>query len=139
VEALISSRPNGMDWRVGGCDSSDGLAAAVAAIASTSGCAAKLDHGALPLAPAMASLQQAEAWCLSGGEDFELVLALEPTWAAALLAGLPGATVIGRLERGRAGDLGWSDGSPWPEATCEISSFQHFGHETGSAQTPGPP
>lgn len=127
VEALISSRPNGLDWRVGGCDSSDGLAAAVAAIASTSGCAARLDHSALPLDPAMAGQPQAEAWCLSGGEDFELVLALEPAWASALLADLPGATVIGRLERGRAGELGWSDGSPWPEATCGIGGFLHFG------------
>ncbi|MEB3333586.1 MAG: thiamine-phosphate kinase, partial [Cyanobacteriota bacterium] len=38
VRALIASRPAGVPWRVGGCDSSDGLAAAVAAVAAASGC-----------------------------------------------------------------------------------------------------
>jgi thiamine-monophosphate kinase len=128
VHALLTSRPAALPWRVGGCDSSDGLAAAVAAIAAASGCAARLDRHALPLDPAMAALPEAERWCLDGGEDFELVLALEPAWAAALLATLPGTTVIGRLETGgRAGHLGWSDGSPWPGAASGIAGFQHFG------------
>jgi hypothetical protein len=36
--------------------------------------------------------------------------------------------VIGRLETGgRAGYLGWSDGSPWPGAASGIAGFQHFG------------
>jgi thiamine-monophosphate kinase len=128
VHALLASRPVALPWRVGGCDSSDGLAASVAAIAAASGCSAWLERDALPLDPAMAALPEAERWCLGGGEDFELVLALETTWAAALLESLPGATVIGRLETGRAGDLGWNDGSPWPEATWGIGGFQHFGH-----------
>jgi thiamine-monophosphate kinase len=128
VHALLASRPEALAWRVGGCDSSDGLAAAVAAIAATSGCAARLDRHALPLDPAMAAMPAAERWCLGGGEDFELVLALEPAWAAALLAALPGTTVIGRLETGsRAGHLGWSDGSPWPEAASGMGGFRHFG------------
>ncbi|MFM7548790.1 MAG: thiamine-phosphate kinase [Cyanobacteriota bacterium] len=128
VRALIASRPAGTAWRVGGCDSSDGLAAALRAIATASGCAARLERGALPLDPAMAKLSQAEAWCLGGGEDFELVLALEPAWAGALVESMPGMTVIGRLETGdRAGHLGWSDGSPWPAAASGIGGFQHFG------------
>ncbi|MEB3305948.1 MAG: thiamine-phosphate kinase [Cyanobacteriota bacterium] len=127
VRTLINCRPQQTDWRVGGCDSSDGLAAAVAAIAAASDCAGRLDRNALPLDPAMAALSEAEAWCLGGGEDFELVLALEPPWAAALLAALPGTTVIGRLETGRAGHLGWSDGSLWPEASSGSNGFQHFG------------
>jgi thiamine-monophosphate kinase len=128
VHALLTSRPPALTWRVGGCDSSDGLAAAVAAIAAASGCAALLDRHALPLDPAMAALPEAERWCLDGGEDFELVLALEPAWADALMECLPGTTVIGRLESGgRADHLGWSDGSPWPEAASGIAGFQHFG------------
>ena len=76
----------------------------------------------------MAAMPAAERWCLGGGEDFELVLALEPAWAAALLAALPGTTVIGRLETGsRSGHLGWSDGSPWPEAASGMGGFRHFG------------
>ena len=52
----------------------------------------------------MAKLSQAEAWCLGGGEDFELVLALEPAWAAALTAALPGSGVIGELVAGPDGE-----------------------------------
>ncbi|MFM7286512.1 MAG: thiamine-monophosphate kinase, partial [Cyanobium sp.] len=96
------------------------------AIAATSGCAARLERQQLPLDPVMASLPQGEAWCLGGGEDFELVLALEPIWAQALMLALPGATVIGRLSEGQAGDLGWSDASPWPQASGGSGGFQHF-------------
>ncbi|MCS5691074.1 thiamine-phosphate kinase [Cyanobium sp. FGCU-6] len=128
VRALISSRPPQAAWRVGGCDSSDGLAAAAAAIAAASGCAARLDRHGLPLDRAMVALPEAERWCLSGGEDFELVLALEPAWAAALVIALPGVNMIGRLETSdRSGHLGWSDGSPWPGAASGIDGFRHFG------------
>ena len=34
--------------------------------------AARLERQRLPLDPAMAGLPQAQAWCLGGGEDFEL-------------------------------------------------------------------
>ncbi|MEB3242574.1 MAG: AIR synthase-related protein, partial [Cyanobacteriota bacterium] len=124
VRALIASRPAAASWRVGGCDSSDGLAAAVAAVAAMSGCAARLERAALPIDPALAALADAEAWCLGGGEDFELVLALEPPWAAALVEALPGSGVIGALVAGAAGELGWADGQPWPAAE---SGWRHFG------------
>jgi thiamine-monophosphate kinase len=126
VQALIARRPAALPWRVGGCDSSDGLAAAVAAIAASSGCAARLDRARLPLERPMAALPQAEAWCLGGGEDFELVLALPAGWAAELLKGLPSASLIGELVAGAAGALSWSDGSPWPGETA-AGGFQHFG------------
>ena len=130
VEALITSRPTPMPWRVGGCDSSDGLAAATAAIGASSGCAAHLNRANLPLDAAMAGLPQAESWCLGGGEDFELVLALEPDWAKALIAALPGASVVGVLVEGEAGSLGWSDGAPWgPGAGGRgaPTGYSHFG------------
>jgi thiamine-monophosphate kinase len=126
VRALIGCRPAALPWRVGGCDSSDGLAAAAAAIAASSGCSARLERTALPLDRAMAGLPDAETWCLGGGEDFELVLALEPAWAEALIAVLPGTTRIGELVEGPAGNLGWSDGRPWPEPSSGIGGFQHF-------------
>ena len=126
VRALIDSHPEGQPWRVGGCDSSDGLAAAVAAIGQASGCAARLDRSRLPLDPAMAALPEAQAWCLSGGEDFELVLALEPGWADALLQALPGATRIGELISGEPGGLGWSDGGRWPGVASTGLGYQHF-------------
>jgi thiamine-monophosphate kinase len=129
VRALIACRPDGLTWRVGGCDSSDGLAAAAAAIATSSSCGAHLASTALPLDRAMAGLPQAEAWCLGGGEDFELVLALEPAWAEALIAALPGATRIGELVGGKAGRLGWADGAPWPRGEAVGQSnpgYRHF-------------
>ena len=129
VRALIACRPPTAPWRVGGCDSSDGLAAAAAAIATSSGCGARLVRTVLPLDPAMASLPQAEAWCLGGGEDFELVLALEPAWAEALIAALPGTTRIGELVAGDAGALGWTDGAPWSPGdggSAASSGYRHF-------------
>jgi thiamine-monophosphate kinase len=125
VRALIDCRPAGLPWRLAGCDSSDGLAAAVEALAAASGCSAHLDRSALPLDPAMSGLAEAEAWCLGGGEDFELVLALEPRWAEALLRALPAATRIGKLVAGEPGGLGWEDGTPWSrEATAR--GYSHF-------------
>jgi thiamine-monophosphate kinase len=129
VRALIGCRPAAFPWRVGGCDSSDGLAAAAAAIAASSGCSARLERTALPLDPAMAGLPNAEAWCLGGGEDFELVLALEPIWARALIAALPGTKRIGELVTGEAGTLGWSDGTPWgrgDRGRAAASGYSHF-------------
>jgi len=128
VRALIACRPTGLVWRVGGCDSSDGLAAAAAAIAASSGCGARLLRAALPLDPAMAGLPQAEDWCLGGGEDFELVLALEPAWAKALIAALPGTTRIGELVGGEAGRLGWAGGEAWPQAEAAGQSNQGYRH-----------
>jgi len=121
VRALGCCRPTGHCWRVGGCDSSDGLAAAVATIAAASCCAARLERQRLPLDPAMAGLPQAQAWCLGGGEDFELVLALEPAWAWALVAALPGSGVIGALVEGPRGELHWSEGD-----SVAVSGYRHF-------------
>ena len=129
VRALIASRPAAAPWRVGGCDSSDGLAAAAAAIAASSDCAAQLERASLPLDAAMASLPEAEAWCLGGGEDFELVLALAPAWAEALIAALPGATLIGELVAGEAGALGWTSGEAWNQGEgrdAGSSGYSHF-------------
>jgi thiamine-monophosphate kinase len=115
VAALHASQPQGQAWRVGGTDSSDGLAAAVGAVATASGCRALLERQLLPLDPAMAGLPQAAGWCLEGGEDFELVLALEPVWAERLVAMLTGARIIGSLAEPSAGSpvVGWlgEDGS----------------------------
>ncbi|MEB3303564.1 MAG: thiamine-phosphate kinase [Cyanobacteriota bacterium] len=122
VHTLMASQPARTPWRVGGCDSSDGLAAAVAAVAAASGCGARLSRAALPLDPAMAPLPEAEAWCLGGGEDFELVLALDPAWARALVGALPGGAVIGALVEGSMGGLRWSDGD-----AIAVSGYRHFG------------
>ncbi len=126
LEALAASRPAGSAWRVAGCDSSDGLAAAASALALASDCTALLERERLPLDPAMALLPLGESWCLWGGEDFELVLALEPAWAEGLLQKLPGCRRIGRLEEVRPGsELRWA-GSQEPITATE-GAFRHFG------------
>ncbi|MEB3170709.1 MAG: thiamine-phosphate kinase [Synechococcaceae cyanobacterium] len=123
--ALAATRPAGTPWRVGGCDSSDGLGAAVAAVAAASRCSARLERDALPLEDALAAHPDGEAWCLGGGEDFELILALPPTWAAALVAALPGGRRIGRLESSADwGRLEWADGEGGLES--EAAGFRHF-------------
>jgi thiamine-monophosphate kinase len=125
VGVLAACRPATQSWRVGGCDSSDGLAAAVVSIAAASGCAALLERRQLPIDPAMADLPEAETWCLGGGEDFELVLALPPQWAEALIEALPGAQAFGSLVASPTpGMVGWSDGGTLPSAA---SGFRHFG------------
>lgn len=128
VRALQASRPGDGCWRVGGTDSSDGLVAAAAAIAAASGCRALLKRSQLPLDTAMTQLNQAETWCLAGGEDFELVLALEPAWAERWLAALPSGRAIGILTEApttpgndQVGWLGESD--PLPAGN---SGFCHF-------------
>ena len=125
VIALARSQPPGSPWRVGGTDSSDGLAAAAAHLARGGGCIAELDHNNLPIDPELAALPQGERWCLAGGEDFELVLALEPTWAQALIETLPGCRQIGQLRppTGAAGSLLWQGSNQPLEGSTGYSHF----------------
>jgi len=109
IGALEASQPQGSPWRVCGTDSSDGLQRAVLNLAHASGCGAQLQRTALPCDPAMAVLASGERWCLNGGEDFELVLALEPAWAQRLCAALPGCQVIGELVAAASPALSWSE------------------------------
>lgn len=127
VRALRRARPETTAWRVGGTDSSDGLLAAATAIATVSGCTAVLGPAALPLDPEMASLPQARSWCLAGGEDFELLLALKPTWARALCAQQHGCRLVGELRLPAAAGsppVVWSGSG----ATVEVAggAYRHF-------------
>ncbi|MEB3264743.1 MAG: thiamine-phosphate kinase [Synechococcus sp.] len=110
-------------WRVAGTDSSDGLLAAAGWIASASGCTAVLVRAGLPIDPAMAALPQAESWCLCGGEDFELVLALAPAPARALCQALPGSRLVGRLESGAPQVVWAGDGQA---VRAALPGFAHF-------------
>ncbi len=127
VEALAACQPPGSPWRVGGTDSSDGLAAAVALLAAGAGCGAELERAALPIPPDLAQLPQGEGWCLGGGEDFELVLALEPAWGEALVAALPGCQRIGQLvaagSGAAAGSLVWQGSG---EPVAGLRGYSHF-------------
>ena len=124
VSALHQCKPETLPWRVGGTDSSDGLAAAVASIGVASGCGAKLSRQHLPLHPELAALAQGEPWCLGGGEDFELVLALEPAWAEAFIQALPGTCRIGALVADQPGRLSWLESDE--PLTTAARGFTHF-------------
>ena len=124
IGALEASQPQGTPWRVAGTDSSDGLQRAVLNLATASGCGAQLRRSALPLDPAMAPLPSAEHWCLNGGEDFELVLALTPAWAEKLCQALAGCQVIGELVAQPYPALTWSEtGEP---LSATDPGYRHF-------------
>ena len=109
-----------------GCDSSDGLAAAVEALATASGCAAVLDQRRPAGGRGLEGLAEAEAWCLWGGEDFELVLALEPAWAECLVDRLEGSRRIGRLVPPQPeGPLTWAEAAAALRPAA--GAFRHFG------------
>ena len=117
VAALHASRPDGQPWRVGGTDSSDGLRRSLELLGGASGCQPELNRHALP-----EPSDPFWSLCLDGGEDFELVLALEPSWAQALLHQLPGSQHLGQLGEA-AGDPCWADNkNPLPEGR----GFEHF-------------
>jgi len=140
VAALATSQPMHAPWRVGGADSSDGLVAAAAAIARASGCQALLHREALPIDAAMAGLAEAERWCLCGGEDFELVLALAPAWAEALVPALPGTRVIGALRQAGAAEQGGAGPAAsvvWQGSGEPVTSGEGWCHYTEKAAPEG--
>jgi thiamine-monophosphate kinase len=97
-------------------DLSDGLAKDLTRLAAASGCGSVIDKSALPATPGATTAQ-----ALGDGEDFELLMAMEPEKVPALLAawsaefpGLP-LTAIGRLvEPGQGESLtgGWDHFAP---------------------------
>lgn len=113
----FTPRLKATDWLVRHCrptammDVSDGLAKDLPRLAAASGCGFMLDEAALPLTPGCTIAQ-----ALADGEDFEMLLAMEPARVPGLLAawaavfpGLP-LTVIGQLVEAGSGQSlsgGW--------------------------------
>ena len=119
-----ASQPPGTPRHVAGTDSSDGLAQALHLLCREQGLGAHVHH--LPLPAALLGRPDAECHCLWGGEDFELVLALKPCWAQALLERCPDFHHVGTvtadkhllLKDARNGRL-----RPFPPG----KPFDHFG------------
>jgi thiamine-monophosphate kinase len=87
-------------WLHAMIDISDGLAADVAHLCTESGCGAVLRADTIPVADAARAFQDGRTpleHALADGEDFELVFAVSPTDAQALLhtPPIPGLTLIG--------------------------------------------
>lgn len=121
-------------------DSSDGLANAVLQICQASGVGAVLDAQRLPIDPALVDwvgLEQAQDWCLYGGEDFELVLCLPAAVVQTLQDCLgPGIDPVGVITadpavhlRRSPGGVSLPQGQNATTTTLDLSlnqGFQHF-------------
>jgi len=105
-----------------GIDVSDGLAQDLGHLCRSSGVGARIGLADLPLSPAYrrAARGLADPYgpALSGGEDYELVVAVAPACLAAARAAAAGAgtrlTVIGRFLRGRGVRVVGARGEPVP-------------------------
>lgn len=114
-------------------DCSDGLATDLGHICRESGVGARVGLERIPVAAAAVEAgralgQDARAWAVSGGEDYELLLTCDPAAAEGLASGLSAATgtpltVIGRIE-GAAGEVVFVDvhGAPVPVR----GGYEHF-------------
>lgn len=88
--------------RIGGMDTSDGLADAVLQVCRASGVGALIEHRKVPILPAVRTLAGAQAldWAYYGGEDFELLLSVDSIVAEKLLRLHQEFTVIGTVTPG---------------------------------------
>ncbi|RMF20457.1 MAG: thiamine-phosphate kinase [Cyanobacteria bacterium J083] len=117
----------GDNWRVGGMDSSDGLADAVSQICQSSGVGARIYQKDLPVPPGLPLICPQDLvwdWILYGGEDFELILTLPPAQAKILVNVLDkDAKIIGEVT---AESKILLIGEDKVEELTLKSGFQHF-------------
>ena len=118
---LIECKPKDLAWRAGGTDSSDGLLAAVQNLCQSSGCGAVLEQERLPHASGWPKGEAWREWCLSGGEDFELVLSLPQAWAEAWLTARPESRQVGWITD-QPDVIQWKAGG----RPMRRSGFDHF-------------
>ena len=109
-------------------DVSDGLADDLGKLCAASGVSATLWAGSVPVDPALPEVFP-EEWldlALYGGEDYVLLFTASPDAMAAALNRLPpGASVIGEITDGQAGEVAVldADGSPRPRGGA---GWDHF-------------
>ena len=121
LNALLKTKPSHQPWRAGGTDSSDGLLAAVEGLCASSRCGALLDREQMPRPHGWPAGTHWDHWCLSGGEDFELVLSLPQDWAERWLTTQPGSVRLGTITA-EDGVIRWRhDRSPISQP-----SFNHY-------------
>jgi thiamine-monophosphate kinase len=112
-------------------DSSDGLADAIIQICRASGVGAVLERRQISMPAAFdnwLTQEQALAYALYGGEDFELVLCLPQESALALVKHLSqGAAIVGSITSGSTVLL-HDEQKKFPDQVLSLSQgFQHFG------------
>ena len=123
LQALLNCKPKDLPWRAAGTDSSDGLLDALQNLCSSSNCQAIIDPKNLPKDKNWPKGSQWDSWCLNGGEDFELILSLPPSWAQSLVKTLPSSQIIGIMQSGSPKII-WKDGKEIEKN--HLLEFKHF-------------
>jgi thiamine-monophosphate kinase len=110
-------------------DLSDGLVGDLGHILTASGVGADIELSALPVAPELAALPDAERLecLLAGGDDYELLFTADPAardgvQSASVLSGTP-VTRIGRITSGNGVRLLDAQGQP---QSVRVQGFDHF-------------
>lgn len=125
LQTLLACKPKGLPWRAAGTDSSDGLLAAVEGLCRRRRCGATLRRDNLPRAATWPAESAWDSWCLSGGEDFELVLSLPPEWAETWTQHQPGSRCFGAITANKGKIIWKDDGTRIP-----LSGFSHYHRPT---------
>ncbi len=123
LRALETSKPKKLPWRAAGTDSSDGLLAAIQSICNSSQCQAVLDPDNLPKDPSWPLGELWDKWCINGGEDYELIVSLPPSWAEAFLENFPYGQKIGFIKSGPP-QIIWNNGEKLNKSIFD--EFKHF-------------
>ncbi len=123
LKSLIRTKPSNLPWSAAATDSSDGLVEAIESLCLSSNCSAILQRENLPIHRNWPLGKKWEEFCLEGGEDFELIVSLDPNWAKAWVKSMPSARIIGQISKGPSKIL-WSNGD---EITTNSKiKFNHF-------------
>ena len=123
LKELLGSKPDLMNWRAAGTDSSDGLIESIRGICQSSNCQAVISKTSILKDPEWPKDSNWDEWVLNGGEDYELILSLPKEWAKALSEKLKSAKIIGFVKKGKP-NIFWDN---FEEINFEKSSkFQHF-------------
>lgn len=128
IEYINSQFPH---HRIAGMDTSDGLADAIIQICRSSGVGARIDRRRINVDNCLLQLTDSETafeWVLYGGEDFELVLCLEPEKATSLQQRFGGdCQIIGEITS-QPEIVVYDSLGVYPQENLEQQkTFQHFG------------
>lgn len=132
----------GMSIAAAGCatamiDVSDGLVSDLGHLCRESGVGAEINEGGVPLSRALRSAAAgiklrygALRYALTGGEDYELLLAVPPERVRRLSGLVPGAREIGVFTRGRG--IFMRDRQDRKRPAPSIGGYDHFSPGTGA-------
>ena len=123
LEMLKRCKPKDVPLRAAATDSSDGLLQAIHNLCINSKCQAVLNQSSLPRSNKWPLGNHWDEWCLTGGEDFELIISLPPVWARNLMENYPKCYLIGTMTQGKPIIIG-ENGKEYDSEN--LLSFNHF-------------